>query len=222
MRKFISTLLFICIMPFVYGQFGRITQITMNPVNPTANDTIYLYVDYFLSSHNIPDINSLTSIGNQITVSATHCLGITAMPSTPTDTFELLPMPSGNYVLNMELRTAISFGPGPCVPAITPDTTAVVNFSVGAVTGMESFEKSKDLFEVYPNPSNGQFTIRMKNINDRYPGNHIKIIFADGRLVKEFNMTEEKEQVTLSKGIYFLQLMHDQRILTTKRIVVVE
>lgn len=222
MRKIIFTLLFTCCMSFIYSQTASILQIRMSPVNPTENDTVYFYVDAAFSSSDCHlGSSGLSGVGNQFTASATHCLGFLTAICYATDTFELLPMSAGNYVFNMELSTGASIGPMPCTPGIAPDTTAIVNFSVGPITGIETVEKTNDLFKIYPNPSNGQFTIQLKDIGER-SSNHIRIACADSRLVREFNMITEKKQVNLSKGVYFLQLKNDQMMLTTKKLIVTD
>lgn len=221
MKKILFTLSLMSLMlQTTFAQLGSISQITISPANPTSNDSIYFYVsEIFSSSDCLVSSSSIGVVGNQVTASALHCIGpFTAICNT-VDTFVIAPLPDGNYTFDMILSSGFSIGPLPCSPGIIPDTTASVNFTVSIVTDIEDKFNYDRLLGVYPNPSNGQLTIELE---DNKKDHLVRIIAIDGRVIKELVMKKEKELITLNTGIYFLQLIGDQTILTTKKIVVLE
>ena len=91
---------------------GSITNISCYPANPTTNDTIYLYVDYYFNASPCDMFTSSHSVtGNTIFASSLHCLGmLTAMCNT-TDTFMILPLSVGTYIFNMDDASNASLYP---------------------------------------------------------------------------------------------------------------
>ena len=114
------------------------------------------------------------------------------------------------------------FGEIQCTPGIVSDDISSLAFVAVTSTGVDDLESDNGVFEVYPNPSQGQFTIAMKGFDYMVSRSKVRVFFADGRLVKEIAITGEKEQFNLSKGIYFLQFVDKQNILKTKKLIVLE
>lgn len=106
-----------------------ITNITQWPTNPSSNDTIYFYADLqFPSSDCQLDFASHTIVGNTIIANTHHCLGMLSAMCNATDTFMLLPLPSGSYTFDLTLTSG--FGGPPCTPGIAIDDNMVFTFSV--------------------------------------------------------------------------------------------
>jgi len=221
MKKILFTLSLMSLMfQTVYAQFGSISQVIVTPSNPTMNDSIYFYVnEMFTTSGCMLSSSNINVSGNQVAASALHCLGPFTAICNAVDTFVIAPLPDGNYTFTMALSSGISVGPLPCSPGIIPDTVVSVNFTVGTITGIQDVYNYDQLLEVYPNPSNGKLAIQLEN---REKGYSIQVVSIDGRIVKELVMRKRKEIINLNRGIYFLRLIEDGKVLTTKKVVVVE
>ncbi len=78
-------------------------------------------------------------------------------------------------------------------------------------------EKNSDIeLSVYPNPSNGIFTIESKNID------HFTVTNIDGKVIKEANVKGNKSIIDLSeqaKGVYFLTLTTKQGVQAKKLVI---
>ena len=73
-----------------------------------------------------------------------------------------------------------------------------------------------DEFKVYPNPSNGLFTIQIPNA---FVGSKATIFNLLGQNVKEFTLNQNLEKVSLNQGVYVVQIQYGSQI-TTKKIIV--
>ena len=76
-------------------------------------------------------------------------------------------------------------------------------------------------FEIYPNPSDGNFYVQIENNFSNE--NEIIILDISGRIVFNKNFTENLfhiETAELPKGIYFVQLITDEHVLLTRKITV--
>ena len=100
------------------------------------------------------------------------------------------------------------------------------NFTVGYGLGVET-EASNFNFDIFPNPTDGQFTLNL----DNFVGDEIKIEIHNslGQLIKtEYKSNENIEgfyklEIDLSnveKGIYFVNVMSNNQ--TESRTVIVE
>jgi Secretion system C-terminal sorting domain len=73
-------------------------------------------------------------------------------------------------------------------------------------TGVDELSKNNSFINIYPNPSNGIFTISMENAE---PKTTIKCYDLVGRIILEKSFNENNYQIdlsTFSKGIYFLDI----------------
>ena len=74
---------------------------------------------------------------------------------------------------------------------------------------------STDL-KLYPNPSNGEFTIE---ISDSFVGSKAIIYNLLGQNVKEFTMNANSQNVSLNQGVYLVQIQNGNQV-TTKKIII--
>ncbi len=80
----------------------------------------------------------------------------------------------------------------------------------------ENINPHSNLFNIYPNPSNGILFIEARNIQT------IEIIDITGKVVKQIQETSNKIQIDLSnihKGIYFIKIKTEKGIVTEKIIL---
>ena len=80
----------------------------------------------------------------------------------------------------------------------------------------DSVEFDTDEFKVYPNPSNGLFTIQIPNA---FVGSKATIFNLLGQNVKEFTLNQNLEKVSLNQGVYVVQVQYGNQI-TTKKIII--
>jgi hypothetical protein len=88
--------------------------------------------------------------------------------------------------------------------------TASLNVRLNTCTGVnEQSSGLEGLVSVYPNPSNGIFTVAME-----FDGNkNLQVINALGQVVQELNTLNRDEKINildLAKGIYFVQIKSDK------------
>ncbi|WP_196886531.1 endonuclease [Aureivirga sp. CE67] len=74
----------------------------------------------------------------------------------------------------------------------------------------------QSIFNVYPNPSNGNFNITLKEISKA----NVQVFSIRGSLIKDFETKENNFQITnLRSGIYILKISSDNKTETKKIIV---
>jgi len=194
------TLLFILIS-FVSFSQGSISNVSMSPVSPTLNDTIYIYVDMTFSTSSCElDTKNIQVNGTSILANSHHCLGMLQTICNITDTFTILPLPAANYNFNLVLTSGL--GQSPCTPGIVPDTTLTFDFTVQDFAEIHDITPSN--ISVFPNPSNGSFTFELpSNYNSDLP---IYITNIFGEIVFEKILVNRISEIelNLSSGIYFV------------------
>lgn len=98
---------------------------------------------------------------------------------------------------NVNFRITITTGNG-FSSDIAIDNINFMESSLGLIK-----QNLNSSFSVYPNPSEGIFTIKFNEL----PSNSIRITDMNGRIIEELNVTSLKSRIdlsTYSKGIYFL------------------
>ena len=144
---------------------NNITSVSMEPIYPNSDDTIFVFIDLTFSTTScLADNSSVQISGTDITASSQYCLGMaTAMCST-TDTIVIMPLPAAvNYNFNYFL--SIGSLPLPCTPGVVPNDTFFFDFGVleGSV-GID--EKSMFSYGMRPNPSRGVFELYLPSYID--------------------------------------------------------
>jgi hypothetical protein len=85
-------------------------------------------------------------------------------------------------------------------------------------------DNSVELFNVYPNPTNGTFTLNMESGLEN--NSMVSLLNILGQKVYESKLVNEKSTINLSaynfKGIYFLQLHNEKGILQGERKIVIK
>ena len=115
-----------------------------------------------------------------------------------------------------DMLTSALSGSGP----YTLQTNNVSSFSPFIVVNEEllssnQFENAND-FMVYPNPSNGNFTIQ---VPDSFIGSRAVIYNLLGQSIKEFSINEVNQNTNLEKGVYLLQIQKGNQVSTQKIII---
>ena len=95
----------------------------------------------------------------------------------------------------------------------------ITNCTFSCATGIDEDLNNLSV-NLYPNPSNGIFSINFKNVNTK---KIIEIYNVLGERVYSTNLFEEKTEIDLStekKGIYFFQLKTEKEIIKTGKIII--
>lgn len=84
------------------------------------------------------------------------------------------------------------------------DTDGYYKIYMRYLTGVTSIEEENSQIKIYPNPSQGIFSITCENINENY-----SVISSDGKLIQTGFINSNQFEIDLSKfgeGIYFLRI----------------
>ncbi len=105
------------------------------------------------------------------------------------------------------------------------DLVALTNFrdNVFSATITNSIDENsiENKIKVYPNPSNGSFILNIENTTSQI--NAAKIVSITGQVIKEIELNKNGETTRFTmdgSGIYFLQLIKNNQLLCTKKLVV--
>ncbi len=195
----------------ITGTAQSITQLRVDPANPTVNDTVLLIADLqFRSSACVLDNKSHTIIGNSIVASTQHCVGIAQAICNTADTFVLGVLNSGRYTVDLTLSSGA--GPVPCTPGIAPSDTDTMSFRVQTVLGIK--DQVLPSFSLYPNPAKD-----IIDLSDAYKQmvTSLKVLSATGAIVLESDNPNESIDVSdLAPGVYYVELYHKTGVFTEK------
>lgn len=89
--------------------------------------------------------------------------------------------------------------------------TATVNIQVKPCTGIEELPGNEVDASLYPNPTNGSFTIRVNNFNDQ---SYVEIYNAIGQMVVTEKLKSETTEINLkglSDGLYYVKVKNTAR-----------
>ena len=205
--KFLSVILVACCLccMSLFSQQNNITNITMEPIYPDSDDTIYVYIDLaFPTTSCVLDNSSVQLSGNDITASSQYCLGILTSICNTTDTIVIMPLPAAvNYNFNYFL--SVGSLPLPCTPGVVPNDSLSFDFGVEASVGID--EKSIFSYGLSPNPSRGTFEVYLPSFieNDfsylirNNQGEHVQSGIIESNV--------QKFDLNLKSGLYYVILL---------------
>lgn len=132
-----------------------------------------------------------------------------------------------NYVWNTGEKTAaitVSPANSTTYTVTTCGVNAYANVTVNICVGVglnDQYQASSIQFQVYPNPSDGNFELRFTNYDLRFSNAEIRIYNVLGEKVYQQTLNRKQETLNtkLSKGVYFLQLTTDEGVWNEKIIV---
>ena len=216
MKKFISSL-FITFMAFnaIKAQ-SSIVSLTVFPANPTTTDTIYIYAELvFPNSNCVLDFKASSVNGNNIMAATQHCMGMLPAICSATDTFEIDPLPAGNY--NFILTLSSGYGGPPCSPGIVPDDFDTISFIVTGPVGDRETGNNSDLV-LFPNPA-----IKIIDLQLQKGDQQISIYNLTGKIVYEEklhvikNNTQKAIDIShLPKALYIIKITGEQDVKSGK------
>lgn len=196
-----------------------INSIGISPQQPTTSDTIYIYPTVSFGYGSCDDHTQFISInGNNISASATHCIGMLTVMCTATDTFKIDPLPAGNYTFHFNVNEGAY--PAPCIPGIMPGPSDSLNFNVIDLSSIIENNFNNELLYVYPNPSSDYLTIYFKNKNQKRT---IELITIEGKVVGNYKTDSDTFRLdtdNLPNGIYLVTVSENN--ITKKQLVTIQ
>lgn len=174
-----------------------INSFTIQPSNPTINDSITVIVECMFPSGSCDGTATLTGIaGDQVIVDAYHCVGMLTVICTDYDTIHIPPLAQGSYNLHFTLVTGDGF---PCAPGSLPVVTDSVTIDVSGAQSAPEIPHA-GIFTISPNPSKGRFTLTRETAEEAT----MRIMDLNGRLVKDIKISgrENEFEFSLPAGIY--------------------
>lgn len=90
-----------------------------------------------------------------------------------------------------------------CKLFVKAGSAAIIEFSKTALTSIDNMQSSNSDWIVYPNPSNGEFTIQSPSEEDT----NCKVVNSLGQVVEQFKLTKDNNfthQLKATEGVYYL------------------
>lgn len=169
----------------------------------SESDTVFLDAEV-LASISLPN-DTFCVGGGTLTLSdySSPAGGMWGVNNTIVTEVNLAQVPANTYLLHYAIEA------GGC------KDTAYVTVEVLDCTGIKEFNESA--LSVFPNPSNGNFVIRIEN-DSKY--SLVRIVNAEGRIVAEKQLTTNQVSYSeLPKGIYSVVLQND-KVQVSKRVII--
>ena len=134
-------------------------------------------------------------------------------------TYQWINCPSNTAITGATAQTYTATVNGNYAVVVTKnscsDTRACVNVNT---VGINQFEDSSSMFEVYPNPTKGIVELQMTN----YELKNIKIVNVLGETVANYSLSTNRCSIDLSnqpKRFYFIQLIINERTITQRFVI---
>lgn len=155
----------------------------------------------------IPSLSELDECGGRFGITPEYPDGIYYYVLT--DNWPYIPRClKGLYVDN-------SFKIGPNCPSSTAVTDCGTN-----ILSIEDFKVPEVVINLYPNPTNSNFNIKLNNDFDKTRIRGVKIFTSNAKMIYSSNTYEEIINVdNYHKGIYFIQIDFDNNQITKKLII---
>ncbi|MBN8703089.1 MAG: T9SS type A sorting domain-containing protein [Bacteroidetes bacterium] len=210
--KKLYTLLFFCFsLQFLFSQTD-LDSIAMIPANPTNNDDVKFVL--YITKSSAPCTgwtNSFIKTNNHFDI--TDCiyidplgLGLPVICNT-TDTVNIGMQAPGSYTYQVVLRQTGQVG---CVSSFMLDTSAVLNFTVGAFNSI-SEESLSNAIRLYPNPATSDELVI--SVNNKLVGKNSNLVFYSmlGKEIQRVNISSTSGRIKINtshfaNGIYLYRI----------------
>jgi hypothetical protein len=124
--------------------------------------------------------------------------------------------------LTGDFQNTTDFDPG--TGTFTLSTSGTANVFVCKLNNLtasisQEFNSTQQLISVYPNPNQGQFEIKLKEVIQNAS---IEILNVLGETILTKNITETNNSIQVPKqckGIYFIKILANTKVIAIKKIV---
>lgn len=178
-------------------------SIVMNPVSPSAIDTIRFYIYLSFPQGSCVDVANSFVSGNNIYGNSFHCMGDIMSICYDVDTIVVPPLMAGNYTFYYSLDAGYG-PPGNCSAGFQPYDWDTIAFSVSIPLGIESNVKPP-IYSLFPNPASDY-------VNLSNPGNKTVVLEMFNNMGKLIFSTNAESTISsldisyLVPGIYFYRI----------------
>ncbi|MCF8428112.1 MAG: T9SS type A sorting domain-containing protein [Bacteroidia bacterium] len=204
----------------LYSQTGccpYINGITIIPKSPTTNDTIKIVTT--TTTPNLGIKISYTHSQQSDTFNLVGCFweGMFTQLKTFLDTTNIGLLTAGNYYVNYIAYSSISSTSS----SVIDTNSMTTSFVVTATSGLENLNDNH--FSIYPNPFSMQTVLQTEKsfhnatlTVDNYFGQTVKEI----KNISDQTVTLQRDN--LPEGLYFVRLTENNKIIATKKIVIMD
>jgi hypothetical protein len=218
---FAITLFWLLAIGRLYSQTGccpYINGITIIPKSPTTNDTIKIVTT---TTPNLGIKISYNHSQQSDTFNLVGCFweGMLTQPKTFLDTTNIGMLTAGNYYVNYIAYSSISSTSSSVI-----DTNSMTSsFVVTATSGLENLNLDDNLLSIYPNPFSVQTVLQKEN---SFHNATLTLYNFFGQTVKEIknisDQTVTLQRDNLPEGLYSVRLTENNKIIATKKIVIMD
>jgi uncharacterized protein YozE (UPF0346 family) len=189
-----------------------INNMSIYPVNPTTNDSVYLIASsYFQSGTCNQKTLNYSIINEYIDCDALHCVGMLTYICYDEDTFSVGKLPAGNYIYRYTVNAG--FGFNPCTPGIVPGPTDSLSFTVTSTSGIDNHIFPE--LVVGPNPCSDFIEIKCYSNEEK----QVSIIDMTGKICQSENLSGNHIRINtnnITSGLYFLRVQSQSTIYQSK------
>ena len=196
-----------------------INSITTIPTNPTTLDTIKI-----VTSTTTPNVGSRISYTHTQQSDTFHLVGcfwggLATALTTFYDTTHIGQLPAGTYFV--DYLAYLSTNPTSCSVVDTNSMTA--SFVVAEPTDVKTSHSSDNVLSVYPNPFSVQTVLQFNTYMQNATLNVSNYL---GQTVKQINHASGRSVILhredLPSGLHFVQVMQDDRVIGTKKLIIID
>ena len=193
----------------VIGQV--INDITIQPTNPTANDSLVVISDFsYFGNCAVGSVDyQLSQSGSVITIYPEYCGFGEATACQAVDTFSLGLLANGMYTLNIEYHQGTVCG-GSFDTIIAGLETSL---QIGALSATSIISKDIEI-SIFPNPTSAYVSLRSNSLIKE-----LKLFDMTGKEKEIILRGDFIDLAMLAPGLYFLTVETEKGILITKRII---
>ena len=211
--KSLFTLTLFCLLFVSVAQAQWIISMTVTPPTPTVNDQVMVIAEVQFPSGGCDDkILQSSGSGNELFLSAMHCVGMAAYICNSTDTFLLGQLPAGNYLAHFQLD--MGMGPSPCTPGIVPGPTDSIAFMVTTTTGLSQVDGK--MIQLFPNPGKTGFEIHFNGTAETL----VEICDLGGRVIHRVTGIHSGEYIdlhNLQAGTYLVGVYEEGKLVAREK-----
>lgn len=207
----LKTILFLIMgCQFTYGQI--VNSITIQPSNPTSDDTIVVVSDFSYNGNCAFGLvtGQIVQTGSFISIYPEYCGYGDSTLCNAVDSFSVGSLPAGNYTLHIEYHQGTVCGGGFDTIIANYDTT----FQVGSPLSIDLLQMANNEISVYPNP-----TVDFVTIQHKTPINAIALFDLTGKELHVSHNDTTIEMRSLNPGVYLLQIEFENGVRSTQKII---
>jgi hypothetical protein len=207
-------LIILCLLALAFTSESQccpyINNIEVIPASPTTTDNVKIATTVTTPNLGIFLSSSHSVIGLTINAEACYFNGGLTAPQVYYDTLDIGTLNAGTYDVDFTAYQSLD------TTMCTYTDTMTSNYSFTVTDGTSSVHSiTQQIGKLYPNPSNGKFTIQL---SEGIGANRVRICSISGELIYQVGFQEEMN-LNLESGIYLIEFWEGDSILGYQRLV---